>query len=147
MKSRSDRYFEGIVDHVNKKFCFIESEKFQKDTKVRNRNMNGAIHRDRVLFAIFKNDKKNKIEGKIIKVLERARNTFVGKIQDNGGFAFFIPDHKNIYTDFFIKKNTTKKYKENLKVILKVTKWNTRGKPEGSIIKILGKSGENETEF
>ena len=44
MKSRSDRYFEGIVDHVNKKFCFIESEKFQKDTKVRNRNMNGAIH-------------------------------------------------------------------------------------------------------
>ena len=78
---------------------------------------------------------------------ERDRNVFVGKLEDNKDFAFFIPDNKNIYTDFFIKKNNNEKYDRNIKVLAKVTNWNTVRKPEARIIKILGKSGENETEI
>ena len=143
-KNKNNNFLEGIVDHVNKRYCFIECEKLNKDVKVFNYNMKGAIHKDKVLFIL--ND-KIKNEGKVIKVLERAKNIFVGKLEDNKDFAFFIPDQKKIYTDFFIKKNNEEKYKENFKVLAKVTNWNTRRKPEAIIIKILGKSGENETEI
>jgi len=143
-KYKNNNLLEGIVDHVNKRYCFIECEKLNKDVKVFNYDMKGAIHKDKVLFSL--NDKV-KNEGKVIKILERAKNIFVGKVQDNKDFAFFVPDQKKIYTDFFIKKNSQEKYKENLKVLAKVTNWNTRRKPEASIIKILGKSGENETEI
>ena len=145
-KKKNDALFEGVVDHVNKRYCFIESEKLKNDIKVYSKNMNGAIHRDKVLFIISENHNYNN-EGRIIKILERVRNSFVGKIEDSGDFAFFVPDHKNIFTDFFIKKNTNKKYKENLKVIAKVTNWRTKGKPEAVIIKNLGQSGSNETEI
>ncbi len=145
-RKNNNTLFEGVVDHVNKRYCFIESEKLKNDIKVYSKNMNGAIHRDHVLFIISKNHNYNN-EGRIIKIVERTRNSFVGKIQDSGDFAFFVPDHKNIFTDFFIKKNTTKKYKENLKVIAKVTNWRAKGKPEAVIIKNLGESGSNETEI
>ena len=141
---RKKKFLEGVVDHVNKRYSFIECEKLNKDVKVFNYNMKGAIHKDKVLFSL--NDKV-KNEGKIIKVLERDRNLFVGKLEDNKDFAFFIPDNKNIYTDFFIKKNNNEKYDRNIKVLAKVTNWNTVRKPEARIIKILGKSGENETEI
>ena len=147
MKKRNKRkkkFLEGVVDHVNKRYSFIECEKLNKDVKVFNYNMKGAIHKDKVLFSL--NDKV-KNEGKIIKVLERDRNVFVGKLEDNKDFAFFIPDNKNIYTDFFIKKDNNEKYDRNIKVLAKVTNWNTVRKPEARIIKILGKSGENETEI
>jgi len=100
-RKKNNNFLEGIVDHVNKRYCFIECEKLNKDVKVFNFNMKGAIHKDKVLFSL---NNKIKNEGKVIKVLERDRNIFVGKVEDNKDFAFFIPDNKNIYTDFFIKK-------------------------------------------
>ena len=120
MKKRNKKkkkFLEGIVDHVNKRYSFIECEKLNKDVKVFNYNMKGAIHKDKVLFSL--NDKV-KNEGKIIKVLERDRNVFVGKLEDNKDFAFFIPDNKNIYTDFFIKKKIMRNMTETLKYLLKL---------------------------
>ena len=143
-RKKNNNFLEGIVDHVNKRYCFIECEKLNKDVKVFNFNMKGAIHKDKVLFSL---NNKIKNEGKVIKVLERDRNIFVGKVEDNKDFAFFIPDSKNIYTDFFIKKNNKEKYDKNIKVLAKVTNWNTIRKPEANIIKILGRTGENETEI
>jgi len=146
-KKEKSTLIEGIVDHVNKRYCFIKSEKFKEDTKILTKNMRGAIHGDKVLFSTINNYTFKNFEGKIIKIVERSRNTFIGKIQDSGDFAFFIPDHKNIFTDFFIKKSKNQKITEDYKVLVKVNKWHTRGKPEAIIIKTLGKSGHNETEI
>ena len=53
-RKNNNTLFEGVVDHVNKRYCFIESEKLKNDIKVYSKNMNGAIHRDHVLFIISK---------------------------------------------------------------------------------------------
>ncbi len=61
---KKKKFLEGVVDHVNKRYSFIECEKLNKDVKVFSYNMKGAIHKDKVLFSL--NDKV-KNEGKIIK--------------------------------------------------------------------------------
>ena len=53
-QKKNNALFEGVVDHVNRRYCFIESEKLKNDIKVYSKNMNGAIHRDKVLFMISK---------------------------------------------------------------------------------------------
>ena len=153
MKKKKKKYnnqektFTGIVDHVNKRFCFISVEEISEDIKIKSRNMKSAIHGDKVLVKLLNNFCYKNLEGEIIKIVERSKSEYIGKIQDNGDFAFFIPDNKKMYNDFFIKKKKKIQYDENLKVLVKVNNWNSRRNPEAEIIKIIGKSGENETEI
>jgi|TARA_B110000438_G_scaffold69048_1_gene69316 ribonuclease R len=145
--NNQEKTFTGIVDHVKKRFCFISVDEITEDIKIKSRNMKSAIHGDKVLVTLLNNFSYKNFEGEIIKILERSKSEYIGKIQDNGDFAFFIPDNKKIYNDFFIKKKKKIRYDENLKVLVKVNNWNSRRKPEAEIIKVIGKSGENETEI
>ena len=153
MKKKKKKYnnqektFTGIVDHVKKRFCFISVDEITEDIKIKSRNMKSAIHGDKVLVKLLNNFSYKNFEGEIIKILERSKNEYIGEIQDNGDFAFFIPDNKKIYNDFFVKKKKKIRYDENLKVLVKVNNWNSRRNPEAEIIKVIGKSGENETEI
>jgi len=142
-----EKTLTGVVDHVNKRYCFISVEEIAEDIKIKSKNMKNAIHGDKVIIKLLNNFSYKNFEGEIIKVLERSKNEYIGKIQDNGDFAFFIPDNKKIYIDFFIKKKKKIRYDDNLKVLVKVNNWNSRRNPEADIIRIIGKSGENETEI
>jgi ribonuclease R len=142
-----EKTLTGVVDHVNKRYCFISVEEIAEDIKIKSKNMKNAIHGDKVIVKLLNNFSYKNFEGEIIKVLERSKNEYIGKIQDNGDFAFFIPDNKKIYIDFFIKKKKKIRYDDNLKVLVKVNNWNSRRNPEADIIRIIGKSGENETEI
>ena len=142
-----EKTLTGVVDHVNKRYCFISVEEIAEDIKIKSKNMKNAIHGDKVIVKLLNNFSYKNFEGEIIKVLERSKNEYIGKIQDNGDFAFFIPDNKKIYIYFFIKKKKKIRYDDNLKVLVKVNNWNSRRNPEADIIRIIGKSGENETEI
>ena len=113
----SNRYtVNGIVDHVNKKYSFIRIDENSNDIKVRSRFMKGAIHGDKVEIKILQNFKRN-LEGEIIKIIERKTNEFIGKIEDSKGFAFFIPNNKKIYVDFFIRKKKKNSLSKNKKYL------------------------------
>ena len=146
-KLRQEKTFTGVVDHVKRRYCFVSSDEITDDIKIKSRDMKNAINGDKVLFKLLNNYNYKSFEGAIIKVIERSKNEFIGKIEDHNDFAFFIPDNKKIFTDFFIKKKSKKKYDNNIKVLVKVTNWNSRRKPEADVIKIIGKSGENDTEI
>ena len=92
-----EKTLTGVVDHVNKRYCFISVEEIAEDIKIKSKNMKNAIHGDKVIVKLLNNFSYKNFEGEIIKVLERSKNEYIGKIQDNGDFAFFIPDNKKIY--------------------------------------------------
>ena len=146
-KLKQEKTFTGVVDHVKRRYCFVSSDEITDDIKIKSRDMKSAINGDKVLFKLLNNYNYKSFEGAIIKVIERSKNEFIGKIEDHNDFAFFIPDNKKIFTDFFIKKKSKKKYDNNIKVLVKVTNWNSKRKPEADVIKIIGKSGENDTEI
>lgn len=100
----------------------------------------GALDGDTVLASVTsrsKNDKKR--EGEIVRVIEHANDTIVGKFERERNFSFVIPDSTRITSDVFIPKSKTMNAKNGHKVVVKITKWSdgTRN-PEGEVVEILG---------
>ena len=138
----------GTVDHVNKKYAFIEIDEFSEDIKVRSRYLRGAIHGDKVEIKVSPQLSKRNLEGEVVKILERKTTEFIGTVEDSKGFAFFIPKNKKVFVDFFIKKKRSDKFSKRKKYLAKVIDWgNNLKKPEAKVVKCLGNIGENETEI
>jgi len=139
---------KGVVDHVNKKYAFIEIDEFSEDIKVRSRNLKGAIHGDKVEVRVSHHLSKRNLGGEVIKILERKTTDFIGTVEDSKGFAFFIPKNKKVFVDFFIRKKRSEKFSKKKKYLAKVVDWgSSTKKPEAKIIKSIGNIGENDTEI
>lgn len=139
----------GIVDHVNPRFAYIVTgEEGKKDIYVRSQDLGSAIHGDTVEVAMTNKKTGSNPEGKVTSIIKRGRNRFVGRIELSRNFGFVVPDFKKIYQDFFIYPENLNGATANDKVLFEVTKWADRDKsPEGKVIEILGKTGENEAEI
>ncbi len=91
--------------------------------------------------------KKSSERGFITRVAERKRSSFVGKVQNNNGVSFFIPDDYKIYFDIYLTNKKGVKEAKGKKVHVTVTDWNTENKnPSGKIIETLGDIQSYETE-
>lgn len=147
--TRSAKSVTGIVDHVNPRFAYIVTgEEGKKDIYVRSQDLGSAIHGDTVEVAMTNRKTGENPEGKVTAVVKRGRNRFVGRIELSRNFGFVVPDFKKIYQDFFIYPENLGGATANDKVLFEVTKWADRDKsPEGKVIEILGKTGENEAEI
>ena len=124
------------------------TEEFEEDIWVRTSDLKFAMDRDKVRFVIKKKGKRKRLEGKVVEILSRSRDQYVGKIEITTSYAFVIPDSRKIYYDFFIRPENMNKVKPNDKVMVKVLRWPAHDRnPEGKVIKVLGQAGENETEI
>jgi ribonuclease R/exosome complex exonuclease DIS3/RRP44 len=102
---------------------------------------------DTVEFIPLKSKKSSK-GGFITRVVKRARNAFVGKIQKKYGISFFIPDDYKIYFDVFISSKNLLGNSLNKKVCVEVTDWSADNKnPCGKIVEILGVCGDFNAEI
>ena len=91
--------------------------------------------------------KKSSERGFITHVAERKRSSFVGKVQNNNGVSFFIPDDYKIYFDIYLTNKKGVKEAKGKKVHVTITDWNTENKnPSGKIIETLGDIQSYETE-
>ena len=144
-------YISGTVDYVNPNFAYIETPEDQDDIWVHTRDMSNALDGDLVKVSLKSSRGKNrKPEGRVIEVIKRDRNQFVGKMQPGKGFSFVVPDFKKMYVDIFVYPENTKGARENDKVIVEVTQWHLEKgnkSPTGKIVEVLGKAGENEAEI
>jgi len=140
---------EGLVDHVNPRFAYIVTGIVgQKDIYVKTRDLLPAMHGDKVRVELFGRQSGENPEGKVVEVLQRGRNRFVGRVELSKNYAFIVPDFKKLYQDFFVYTENINGAKTNDKVLFEVTRWPEGDKsPEGKVIEILGKTGENEAEI
>ncbi|MBY0434688.1 MAG: ribonuclease R, partial [Cyclobacteriaceae bacterium] len=140
----------GLVDHVNPRFAYVNTGvEGQKDVYVRTRDLESALHGDTVELEILSKRTGENPEGRVTKIVKRARIRFVGRLETSPNrFAFVVPDFKKIYQDFFIYQENIGEAKNNDKVLFEVTRWGDGDRsPEAKVIEILGKTGENEAEI
>ena len=84
----------------------------------------------------------------MVEIVKRNRNKFVGRIEVSANFAFVIPDFRKIHQDFFVYPENINGAKTNDKVVIEVVSWADEDKkPEGKVVQVLGKAGENEAEI
>ena len=112
------------------------------------RNSAHAMNNDKVKISLCAKCKKQKIEGQVIEILERAQATFVGTLKVSKNYAFLITETSTLANDIFIPKEKLKGAKNGDKAVVKITEWPDEAKnPFGEVVDVLGKAGDNNTEM
>lgn len=139
----------GIVDAVSSRYAYIISDELEQDVWVDADDLKNALDGDTVKVAIKSLPRKGrKPEGKVVQIVKRGRDEFVGRLELSLRYAFVIADYKKMHHDIFVRLDDLKGAKNNDKVIVKIKEWPTREKnPEGEIIRVLGPAGNNEAEI
>lgn len=138
---------EGRISSNASGSAYLVSNDLPKDIYISKNNINKALHLDTVKIRVIEGNGRA-IEGEVIDIVERFRTEFVGTIQVSPRYAFFIPDSNKITIDFYIPLGKTMDANDGQKVVAKLGKWKDDAKnPNGEIIRIIGDSGEHETEI
>ncbi|MGF1636287.1 MAG: ribonuclease R [Cyclobacteriaceae bacterium] len=139
----------GKVDYVNPKFAYVIPDEAEEDILVKSDYLGSAMDDDTVKIEVFpKRNRQGRLEGRVIEVLSRNRDEFVGRIEISGKYAFVLPDFRKMHTDIFVPPNAIGKAKTNDKVVIKILQWPEANKsPEGRVIKVLGQAGQHEAEI
>ena len=103
VSARKEEEFTGVVDHVSSRFAYVNIGE-EQDVYVKTKDLASAVDGDTVKVSIFPTQHGDHPEGKVVEILKRNRNRFVGRIEVSANFAFVVPDFRKIHQDFFIKK-------------------------------------------
>lgn len=149
--NRDIKTAEGKVLKVARNIIFVDSDDFENDVKIVGTNSKNILQGDIVKMIVFPfSVEDDNPEGEIIEITKRGKNQIVGTIQDSGGIYFLLPDSKSITFDIFIHAKSLNGAKNGDKVIAHIYDWGeASGKknPEGKIVDVLGRPGENDVEM
>ncbi|MCM8711810.1 ribonuclease R [Clostridium sp. SYSU_GA19001] len=134
----------GKLQGHQKGYGFVIPEINEPDVFISIANMAGAMHGDKVIAKITKEEQGGKRrEGEIIRILKRGSKTIIGTYEDSKNFGFVVADDKRIYQDIFIPKSERNGAKTGQIVIVEITSWpEKRRNPEGRIVEVLGNKGD-----
>src|SRR5690606_34111382 len=105
-----------------------------------------ALHGDRVLLRVGSG--RGRPEGKVLRVLERRRTRFVGKVEKQGGQMVLKADDQKMNRPMLIPADALNGAKAGEKVVVEMAAWdNAREMPQCTVVRILGKAGEHEVEI
>lgn len=120
-----------------------------KPVFVAERNSKSALTGDRVRVTFMARRRNHIKEAMVTDILERARDSFVGKLKVERDFAFLIPDGNVFANNIIIPKNKLKGGKTGEKVVIKVTRWPDDENKNiiGEVVDVLGEQGDNDVEM
>jgi ribonuclease R len=122
-------------------------DKKQEDVFIPPARMGKALNGDHVRIRTVKGGiRGQRSEGEVVDVLERATEVFIGTIEMVGKTPTFKPDDPKLNQDFIVTVPKDVVVRDGDKVLLKLGDW-THHLPEGEVVKVLGQSGENDTEM
>ncbi|MEM9990811.1 MAG: ribonuclease R [Bacteroidota bacterium] len=143
-KSRT-RYI-GRVDMTRRGSAYIICDDLENDVHVSARRTNGALNGDTVRVAAWKPRGRDKMEGEIVEVVERAREHFLGTLRLTRKYGVLMSDDPNMPMDIMVQHPDTIDAKDGDLVVVKVTDWPTRHNhsPVGKVTSVLGKLGDSD---
>ncbi|MEM6822614.1 MAG: ribonuclease R, partial [Verrucomicrobiota bacterium] len=85
--------------------------------------------------------------GRVIRILKRRRENYIGTLQRSGRFFHIIPDDPRYIQNFYVaapsESNCVPKPQIGDKVVVKLTRWESKHvNPEGEIVERLGRPGD-----
>ena len=131
---------KGTLRANKKGFGFVEIENMEDDVYIAPENMNGAIHDDIVLVEITSKMNLDRLEGRILKVLKRQVERYIGEINfDQKGVGHIRLDDSKIKLDIIIAKEDSLNAVDGHKVVVElIKKLNNNSKYSGKVVEIIG---------
>jgi ribonuclease R len=124
----------------------------QPDIFIAAENTGTAMHGDRVVVRVSRDvpprrakDRKGRSEGRVIRILERARDKIVGTLQQTRNFFYVVPDDPRFVHNVYVKpagdRGSQTAATVGDKVVVRLDAWESRHvNPEGEIVEVLGRA-------
>jgi len=149
VRTRDDRY--GVPEKMNLVvgdlschadgygFVIPRGDPDQQDLFVSGKKLGDAMHGDLVVARKEHVRQSGKIEGKVIRVLERARTQVVGTFERSRNFGFVIPLDERMVYDVYIAEEQMNGAEKGKVVCAEITDYPEGSRnPEGRIVEVLG---------
>lgn len=137
---------QGIIQITRHGRGFVIIEGRGSDVEIRKEDTGTAFWGDRVEIEMSERGRRN--SGRVVKIIDRARDRYVGIIEMAAKNAFLLPSDQKIHIDFFISREDLNGAEEGDKVVVELISWkNPSRNPEGRVVKVLGKPGDHNVEM
>jgi len=145
-KGNQHKLYEGKISINRYGVGFVTVEGYEVDIRIPSKRLGTALPDDIVKIEIFKNGRQKRLEGKVVEVVERGRQIFVGTLIKHGSGTYYIEsDDKSAQTDFFVLPQNINGASHNEKVIFQLLEWaHPKSLPEAKILESLGEKGTND---
>lgn len=102
-----------------------------------------ALDGDRVVVRIERRKRGDRREGRVIRVLERARSTIVGVYHPKVSYGFVVPEDRKLPRDVFIPPGQHGDASDGDVVVVEIADWgDAHHGPSGSVRDVLGRWGD-----
>src|SRR3990167_2357208 len=141
---------EGIISISSKGIGYVAigtDKNKGLDPEIDFRHLNTALHGDTVEI-LFHPKGKGRQTAEVSKIISRAKKGFAGILEKENNLFFLKPDDTKMYTDILVPEKLLNGAKIGQKVFVEIISWKNADKaPEGKIVKILGRPGDNDAEM
>ena len=147
MRNRSDAIclvakldlMRGVIHGHPDGYGFFIREEGGPDLFLGPGEMQKVLHGDRAMARITGTDRRGRPEGKIVEVLERAQRRVVGRLRNEQGALFVVPENKRINRDFLIPPGETSGAEPGQVVMIEIIVQPARHvQPVGRVVEVLG---------
>ena len=90
-----------VIAHADG-FGFMVPDEGGDDLFLSGKQMRGVLHGDQVIATVAGIDRRGRKEGSVISVVERANKTLIGRLFNDEGVAYIVPDNKRITDNILI---------------------------------------------
>ncbi|MBI5857421.1 MAG: ribonuclease R [Sphingobacteriales bacterium] len=143
-KSYAPQMLKGVLEITRSGMGFVIVPDLETDILIRPGDFNTALHGDTVRISI-KSGHGRRQQGVVESVLQRKRTEFIGHIEMNKGFAFFVAEMDKPMPDIFIPLENISGAQDNDRVMVKLLSWEKDGKrPVGKVLSILEAENTND---
>ncbi|HKH63537.1 MAG TPA: ribonuclease R [Flavitalea sp.] len=144
-KSGDQDLVTGVLDITRSGMGYVIVDKESNDIMVRPNDFNTALHGDTVKVKISSEPNRSKRQqGVVTEVVKRKQIEFIGKLQMNKTFAFFVADVDKPMTDIYVPFDNLNNATESDRVIVKIVEWEKNKKPLGEVVQILKQEDEGD---
>ena len=134
----------GKIDVAKNGYAFLIQDNSQDDIFIAKDNLNGAIEGDTALVDLY--TRNGKVEGKVLKILNRSLNRIVGEILFVNNIPTLILDDKKLNIEVKLNNNYANLV-DGHKVLVELTEQIDDKTFEGTIIKVIGHKNDPDIDI
>lgn len=158
IRTRRDKYglpemmniYRGIIKLSQRGYGILLPDQVgEPEIFIYGRNLNGAMHEDRVLVRIQeRSGVEQRPEGEVIRAITRANQELVGTFEKGKHAMQVIPDDPRQIYPVNVRPSSKLKLKNGDKVLVSINSWPDKNKyPEGTITEVFGRQGQPGVEL
>jgi ribonuclease R len=136
--NKRDLIVGRVIGHPDG-FGFLRPDDGGDDLYLSFKEMRSVFHNDRAVVRVTGMDRRNRLEGAVVEVLERNTLSVAGRFYMESGVGFVVPDSKRLSKDIIIPSTEVNQAEPGQIVAVEIIDQPTkRTQPIGRVLEVLG---------